>query len=160
MYGPGEGPGKHRWYFDPEIPFRAELSSGSEFDHDYIDFQTLAQPPDGNFFLIDITLPGGIQTKEPLNKILDESGVSFPNQFDIEFNQSHIDGGGIEALSSEAELTEFETEVARLMIAHYVEKHAERLGYDFSVQMKWGVVNAIAVMLATELANATEENDD
>ena len=138
------------------IDFQFEISDRCRFNPNYISGYplgpSLRSEPDERIFVVEIELPEGIQTKGELDAILDRAHLSFPEHLNIPLPDNISTGRGLKNLQAEAGMTDFERELVAVLIAEYVERTADQLGYDFTTEMKWGVVNVLAQMLTTELS--------
>jgi hypothetical protein len=145
--------------------YEFKTSENTEFQMDHINSGGVGGSDD-NAFYININIPEGIQYNHGsaflsnISNLIATTDQTVKDRLSIPINQEIVDGQGLDALRFEAELTQFETELFRILTTNYVDRVANERGYDFTSDMTAGVVNVILFTLAMELANTTEGGDD
>lgn len=150
-----------------------DISDGSMtlFGHD-ISSDTKIREDESNLLMIKIPVPSGFRIRESpptvvgfngyLRKIMSDETIelNLPSKLPIEFSQHTLKGGGMEQLASELELTDFESEVVRVLLIDAIERTASQRNYDFTPAMKQATANILAQIFATEFAEAKRDTDD
>jgi hypothetical protein len=138
---------------------RFKLSKRSAFNRDHITMVDSVEDDDGNCLIIRIDLPEGIECDLFEDISTYDLPVELPENLQIPLNYEYLSGGGLDELHRTAGLTPFEREVIEVLLKEFVQQKGSELGFEFDTVMTWGIVNAIAVMVAEEIKAYRHTND-